>query len=56
LLDTGPFLDEPTPELGWVEHLLDRYILSKENRGDGSYAVGRKVGPVKDRYPSWLYS
>jgi hypothetical protein len=56
LLDTGPFLDEPTPELGWVEHLLDRYILSKENRGDGIYAVGRKVGPVKDRYPSWLYS
>jgi glycosyltransferase involved in cell wall biosynthesis/SAM-dependent methyltransferase len=56
LLETGPFRDEPKPELGWVEHLLDRYMLSKEHRGDGIYTVGRKVAPVKDRYPSWLYS
>lgn len=56
LLDTGPFRDEPKPELGWVEHLLDRYMLSKEHRGDGIYAVGRKMTPVKDRYPTWLYS
>ena len=48
--------DEPRPELGWVEHLLDRYMLSREHRGDGIYAVGRKVGPAKDRYPTWLYS
>jgi glycosyltransferase involved in cell wall biosynthesis/SAM-dependent methyltransferase len=56
LLDTGPFRDEPKPELGWVEHLLDRYMLSKEHRGDGIYAVGRKIAPPKDRYPSWLYT
>jgi glycosyltransferase involved in cell wall biosynthesis/SAM-dependent methyltransferase len=56
LLDSGPFRDEPKPELGWVEHLLDRYMLSKEHRGDGIYAVGKKVAPVKDRYPGWLYS
>lgn len=56
LIDTGPFRDEPKPEFGWVEHLLGRYLLSKEHRGDGIYAVGRKVGPAKDRYPSWLYS
>jgi glycosyltransferase involved in cell wall biosynthesis/SAM-dependent methyltransferase len=56
LLETGPFRDEPKPEFGWVEHLLDRYILSKENRGEGIYAVGRKTGPVRERYPSWLYS
>jgi SAM-dependent methyltransferase len=56
LLDTGPFRDEPTPEFGWVEHLLDRYILSKQHRGDGIYAVGRKTGPVRERYPAWLYS
>jgi glycosyltransferase involved in cell wall biosynthesis/SAM-dependent methyltransferase len=56
LLDTGPFRDEPKPEFGWVEHLLDRYILSKEHRGDGIYAVGRKTGPVRERYPAWLYS
>ncbi len=56
LLETGPFRDQPTPEHAWVLHLLDRYMLSKEHRGDGIYAVGRKVGPAKDRYPTWLYS
>jgi glycosyltransferase involved in cell wall biosynthesis len=56
LLDTGPFRDDPKPEFGWVEHLLDRYILPKEHRGDGIYAVGRKIGGVRERYPGWLYS
>ena len=56
LLETGPFREEPRPEHAWVEHLLDRYILTKEHRGDGIYAVGRKTGPVTARYPSWLYS
>ena len=27
-----------------------------EHRGDGIYAVGRKIGPIRDRYPSWLYA
>ena len=39
-----------------MEHLLDRYILPKEHRGDGIYAVGRKRRGVRDRYPSWLYA
>lgn len=56
LLETGPFLEEPKPEHAWVEHLLDRYILTKEHRGDGIYIVGRKTGPVRERYPAWLYS
>ena len=56
LLETGPFRDEPKPEFGWVEHLLDRYILSKENRGEGVYVVGRKTGAVRERYPAWLYT
>lgn len=56
LLETGPFLDEPHPEFGWVRHLLERYMLSTELRGDGIYAVGRKTGPVRERYPAWLYS
>jgi glycosyltransferase involved in cell wall biosynthesis/SAM-dependent methyltransferase len=55
-ITTGPFLGEPKPELGWVKHLLERYQLSAELRGDDIYAVGRKTGPVKDRYPGWLYS
>ncbi|HSP69709.1 MAG TPA: glycosyltransferase [Bryobacteraceae bacterium] len=55
-LETGPFRDEPTPGHAWVEHLLDRYILPQEHRGDGIYAVGRKRRGVRDRYPAWLYS
>jgi SAM-dependent methyltransferase len=55
-LETGPFKQEPHPELQWVEHLLDRYLLSKELRGDGIYVLGRKTGPVRARYPEWLYA
>jgi SAM-dependent methyltransferase len=56
LLETGPFREEPKPEFGWVAHLLDRYMLSRDDRGDGIYAVGRKLGPVRHRYPTWLYN
>ncbi len=55
-LETGPFREKPEPELAWVRHLLERYRLSEDLRGDGIYAVGRKRGPVRDRYPGWLYS
>jgi len=56
LLESGPFREEPKPQLAWVEHLLDRYMLAKELRGDGIYAVGRKSGPARERYPAWLYN
>ena len=56
LLETGPFLDLPQPGHLWVEHLLERYHLSTALRGDGIYAVGKKSGPVKQRYPAWLYA
>jgi glycosyltransferase involved in cell wall biosynthesis/SAM-dependent methyltransferase len=56
LLETGEFRDDPHPELGWVSHLLKRYWLETELRGDGIYAVGRKTGPVRERYPTWLYA
>ena len=55
LLDTGPFREEPKPEHEWVKHLLARYEFSPELRGDGIYAVGRKVKPPVVRYPDWLY-
>jgi SAM-dependent methyltransferase len=55
-LETGEFLDLPHPEFGWVTHLLRRYRLETDLRGDGIYALGRKTGPVKERYPGWLYS
>jgi glycosyltransferase involved in cell wall biosynthesis/SAM-dependent methyltransferase len=56
LLETGEFRDVPHPEFGWIRHLLQRYRLPTDLRGDGIYAVGRKTGPVKERYPSWLYA
>ncbi|MCP5115924.1 MAG: hypothetical protein GY953_34280, partial [bacterium] len=54
-LETGPFREEPKPELAWVDHLLERYWLSTELRGDGIYVVGRKTGGVEIRRPDWLY-
>ena len=56
LLETGEFRDEPHPEFGWINHLLERYRLGTDLRGDGIYAVGRKTGAVRQRYPSWLYA
>jgi glycosyltransferase involved in cell wall biosynthesis len=55
-LETGPFLDEAHPEFAWVEDLLRRYNLPGDLRGDGIYIVGKKTGPVRDRFPNWLYS
>jgi glycosyltransferase involved in cell wall biosynthesis/SAM-dependent methyltransferase len=55
-LETGEFLDEPHPEYGWIEHLLERYRVHRTLRGDGIYALGRKIGPVKQRWPAWLYA
>jgi glycosyltransferase involved in cell wall biosynthesis/SAM-dependent methyltransferase len=55
-LETGEFRDEPHPEFGWIVHLLERYRLSTDLRGDGIYAVGRKTGAVRERYPAWLYT
>jgi hypothetical protein len=55
VMETGPFLARPEPEYAWVSQLLERYELSHPLRGDGIYAVGRKTGPVRERYPRWLY-
>lgn len=56
LLETGEFRDEPRPEHQWVVHILERYLLSNDLRGEGIYAVGRKEGCIRDRYPGWLYN
>ncbi|MBC7924075.1 MAG: methyltransferase domain-containing protein [Bryobacteraceae bacterium] len=56
LLETGEFQDAPHPEHVWVQHLLENYKLERSLRGDGLYVVGVKQGPVRERYPRWLYS
>jgi len=55
-LETGPFRDEPHPEFSWVRALLEKLQLQTYWRGDGIYAVGKKTGPVKERWPGWLYA
>ena len=55
-LETGPFREEPRPELAWVQSLLDRHWLPADLRDEGIYAVGRKAGPLRQRYPEWLYA
>jgi glycosyltransferase involved in cell wall biosynthesis/SAM-dependent methyltransferase len=55
-LETGEFLELPHPEQRMVEHMLEQYHLSTELRGDGIYCVGRKTGPIRNRYPGWLYA
>ena len=54
-LETGPFRDEPHPEFSWIRVLLEKLELQTYWRGDGIYAVGKKAGPVKERWPGWLY-
>lgn len=55
-LETGEFKQLPQPELAWVNDLLGRYKLPQDLRGDGIYILGRKTGPVRHRWPGWLYS
>jgi glycosyltransferase involved in cell wall biosynthesis/SAM-dependent methyltransferase len=55
-LETGPYRAEPTARAEWVLHLLERYDMPADLRGEAIYAVGRKTGPVKCRYPAGLYA
>ncbi|HWR54525.1 MAG TPA: glycosyltransferase [Bryobacteraceae bacterium] len=55
-LETGVFRDQPRPELAWVRRLLEAYRMPVEMRDDGIYTVGRKVGPIRERWPEWLYA
>jgi glycosyltransferase involved in cell wall biosynthesis/SAM-dependent methyltransferase len=55
-LETGPFREEPRPELAWVATMLRQYGMPEDLRGDGLYVLGRKVAGVRSRYPTWLYN
>ena len=55
-LETGPYTTDRTAEYDWVKHVIRRYELPDHLRGEAIYAVGRKVGPVAERYPVCLYS
>lgn len=55
-LETGPYLERDSLEHEWVRRLLRRYELPDHLRDDALFIVGRKIGPVKQRYPSALYA
>lgn len=55
-METGPYRERPRPEFLWVRHLLERYRLPTDLRDEAIYAVARKCGPVRRRYPEWLYT
>ena len=48
-------LDEPKPEHNWVQYILEQCQCPTDLRGDGIYAVGVKRGPIRQRFPQWLY-
>jgi hypothetical protein len=55
-LETGPYLERNSLEYEWVRHLLARYELPQDLREDSIFCVGRKTGPVRERYPAALYA
>ena len=55
-LDTTPQPRVRPTEWDWVKTILTMHRLSSDLREDVIHAVGKKVGPVKDRYPEWLYT
>lgn len=56
LLDTGPCGDRDLSEFDWVGPMLEKLGKPTQYRGEGIYARGRKIGPVLDRRPAWLYA
>jgi glycosyltransferase involved in cell wall biosynthesis/SAM-dependent methyltransferase len=56
LLETGDFARDGIEAHRWVERMLAEQKMETVLRGDGTYVVGRKAGPVRERYPAWLYS
>jgi tRNA uridine 5-carboxymethylaminomethyl modification enzyme len=49
----GPAVHSPRAQ---VDRLLVQEGLSRDLRGDIIYAVGRKVGPLRERFPVELYT
>lgn len=54
-METGPYGLETPSGYEWAEQLLRERGLSLEFRGDTIHVVGRKTGPVRERFPNWLY-
>jgi len=55
-IETGRFGETPQPEHAWAKKVLRQFGHREDLREDGIYAVGRKVSPIAERWPAWLYS
>lgn len=55
VLRTGAYWNAPAPEHAWVEHLLQHYEFDESLRGECIFALGRKTGEPRERFPQWLY-
>ena len=55
-METGPYGEENAGDHAWVANLLERFDLPNELRDDCLYVVGRKIGPIRSRYPIALYA
>lgn len=55
-LETCEFDGPAPPELDWIDRLLERYGLPRALRGNDILGLGRKSGPIRERYPDWLYA
>ena len=54
-LETGPYGSSEPEGYEWAHHILRSHKLPLDLRGDTIHALSRKCGPVRDRFPSWLY-
>jgi SAM-dependent methyltransferase len=54
-LETGPYGEKEPAGYEWAEQLLRERKLATDLRGDTVHVVGRKTGPVRERFPAWLY-
>jgi SAM-dependent methyltransferase len=55
-LETGAYTVEAPEQPAWALDLLKEKQLPTDLRDDVIHAVGKKVAPVQNRYPEWLYS
>ena len=55
-IETGPYGLHRRTDFDWVHPLLAKHQFSTDLREDTIHVVGKKIGPVKERYPAWLYA
>jgi SAM-dependent methyltransferase len=55
-METGAQSLVPPQSRPWLTDMLERNGFSTDLRDDVIHCVGRKTGPVRNRYPDWLYT